>query len=85
MVSSSTPSCLGRLRLLLLLNLQEESAVDVRENTSESDRGSDKGVELLVSTDGQLEMAGGYALDLEVLGRVLRESVSKATNVAVRG
>lgn len=60
------------LCLLLLLNLEQKSAVDVRQNTTKGDGGADKGIELFVTSDGQLEMAGGDALDLEILGCVLR-------------
>lgn len=62
---------LDSLALLLLLDLQQQRAVDVGQDTSERDGGTDEGVELLVTTDGELEMAGSDALDLEILGRVL--------------
>ena len=65
------PLCLGSLGLLLLLDLEEKGAVDVRKDTSEGDGGADQGVQLFIATDGKLEMAGGDALDLEVLRRVL--------------
>lgn len=42
------------------------------QNTTESDCGTDEGVEFLVATNGQLEVAGCDTLDLEVLGGVLR-------------
>lgn len=41
------------------------------EDTTKSDGGTDEGIELLVTTDGELEMAWGDTLDLEVLGSVL--------------
>lgn len=63
--------CLGGLGLLLLLDLEEESAVDVGQDTSEGDGGADQGIEFFVATDGQLEMAGCDTLDLEVLGSIL--------------
>jgi hypothetical protein len=50
-----------------------QRAVDVRDDTAAGDRGLDERVELLVSADGQLQVAGRDALDLEVLGRVARE------------
>lgn len=43
----------------------------MREDTSEGDGGANQGVEFLVPTNGKLEMAGGDALDLEILGCVL--------------
>ena len=42
------------------------------QDTTEGDGGADEGVELLVTADGELEMAGGDALDLEVLCGVLQ-------------
>lgn len=63
--------CLGGLGLLLLLHLEQKGAVDVWENTTEGDGGTDQGIELFVTTDGELEMAGSDTLDLEILGSVL--------------
>ena len=65
------PLCLGSLGLLLLLNLEEERAVDVGQHASKSDGGPDESIELFVAADGKLEVAGGYALDLEILGGIL--------------
>ncbi len=59
-----------RLALLLLLHLQQKRSVDVRQHTTEGDGGTDEGVELLITTNGQLQMAGSDTLDLEILGRV---------------
>jgi hypothetical protein len=42
----------------------------VRQDTTEGDRRADERVELLVATDGELQMTGGDALDFEVLGSV---------------
>jgi hypothetical protein len=69
--SRPAPLCLDRLGLLLLFDLEEERAVDVRKDTSEGDGGADQGIQLFVAADGQLEMARRDALDLEVLGGVL--------------
>lgn len=63
---------LERLGLLLLLDLEEERAVDVWQHTTESNSGANQGVELLVTTDGELQVARGDTLDLQVLGGVLR-------------
>lgn len=46
----------------------------MRQDTTKGNGGADQGVELLVTTDGELEMSGGDALDLEVLGGVLYTS-----------
>ena len=54
-------------RLLLLLDLEEQGAVDVGQDTSEGDCGFDERVELLVAADGELQVAWRDALDLEVL------------------
>jgi len=44
--------------------------VNVRDDTSSGNGGLDEGVELFVTADGELQVAGRDALDLEVLGRV---------------
>lgn len=62
---------LQSLRLLLLLDLEEQGTVDVRENTTESDGGADERVKLLITTNGELEVTRGDTLDLEILGSVL--------------
>jgi len=54
-----------------LLDLQQECAVDVWQDTSESDGGANESIEFFVTTDGELEMAGSNALDLEILGSIL--------------
>lgn len=59
-----------RLALLLLLNLQEQSTVDTGQNTTESDGRADEGVQLFVTTDGELQVAGRDTLDLQILGGV---------------
>lgn len=64
-------STLESLGLLLLLDLEKQRAVDVWQHTTKGDGGSDQGIQLLVTTDGELQMAGCDALDLEVLGGVL--------------
>lgn len=43
------------------------------QDTAESDGGADERVEFLVPSDGQLQVAGGDALDLEILGGVSGE------------
>lgn len=61
----------GGLRaLLLLFNLEEQSAVDVRQNTTKGDRGVNESIKLLVTSDGELQVSGCNALDLEILGGV---------------
>ena len=47
--------------------------MDVGDDTTTGDGGLDEGVELLVTTDGELEMAGRDTLDLEVLAGVAGE------------
>lgn len=66
-------SCLnGRLLLLLLLDLEEEGPVDVRQDTAKGNGGADQGVKFLVTANGKLEMARCNALDLEILCGVLK-------------
>lgn len=50
------------------------------EDTTKRNCGTDEGVELFVTADSQLEMAGSDALHLEILGGVLRrERVSQVS------
>ena len=56
--------------LLLLLNLEQQRAIDVGKNTSKSDGGADERVEFLVASDSKLKMARGDTLDLQVLSGV---------------
>ena len=65
-------SALESLLLLLLLDLEQQRAVDVRQDTTEGDGGTDEGVELLVTTNGELQVAGRDTLNLEILGSVLK-------------
>lgn len=58
------------LLALLLLHLEEQRAVDTGQDTTESDGGTDQGIQLFVTADGQLEVARGDTLDLEILGGV---------------
>ena len=44
--------------------------MDVGNDAAAGDGGLDEGVQLLVSADGELQMAGGDTLDLQVLGGV---------------
>ena len=53
----------------LLGGLVDEGLVDVGDHTTAGDGRLDEGVELLVTTDGELKVAGGDALDLRCLGR----------------
>jgi hypothetical protein len=60
----------GLVALLLLLNLEQECAVDVRQNTTEGDRGVNESIKFLVASDGELQVSRRDALDLEILGGV---------------
>lgn len=64
--------CLLSLGLLLLLDLEEEGAVDVGQDTTKGDGGADQGIELFVTTDGELQVAGSDTLDFEILGGILQ-------------
>lgn len=61
------------LLALLLFDLEQQGAVDAGEDTTKGDGGADEGVELLVTTDGELQVAGRDTLDLEVLCGVAGE------------
>ena len=58
---------------LLVLALVDERLVDVRDDTAARDGRLDERVELLVTADRELQVAGSDPLHLEVLGRVARE------------
>ena len=54
--------------------------MDVGDHTTAGDGRLDEGVELLVTTDGELKVAGGDALDLLRLGRdVTRQRLDRTT------
>ena len=65
---------MGRRGILLLLGalalLADKGLVDMGDDSSAGDGGLDQGVQLLVSTDGQLQMAGSDTLHLQILGGV---------------
>lgn len=61
------------LLLSLLFNLEKQGAVDVGEDTTKGDGGTNERVEFLVAANRELQMAGSDALDLEILGGILRE------------
>lgn len=75
--SSQKDSVIGNIRLdldgllaLPLLDLEQQRAVDVGQDTTKGDGGADEGVEFLVAADSQLQVAGRDALHLEILGRI---------------
>ena len=59
-----------RWEFATFLTSPDERFVDVRNDTSSSDGGSNYVVELLISSDSQLKMAGGYSLHLQILAGV---------------
>lgn len=58
---------------LLLFDLEQQCAIDVREDTTERDGCANERVQFFVTSDRELQVSRGDALDLEVLGRVTRE------------
>ena len=54
----------------MLSRLHDESFVNVGDHTTTGDGSLDEGVELLVTTDSELQVAGSYAFDLKVLAGV---------------
>ena len=54
----------------LLGRLEDESLVNVGDDTTTCNGGLDEGVELLVSSDGELQMSGCNSLHLKVLAGV---------------
>ena len=69
--------------LLLLRALVDERLVDVRDHAAASNGGLDERVELLVTADGELEVAGRDALDLWVSGSRGRRRRSERVVVVV--
>ena len=61
---------LNLLPLLLLLHLQQQRAIDMRQHASERDRRPDQRIQLLVTADRELQVAGRDALHLEIFGGV---------------
>lgn len=59
-----------RLVLLLLLDLEQQRAVNPGQNTTERDGRADERVQLFVPTNGELQVARCDTLDLEILGGV---------------
>ena len=59
--------------------------MDVRDDTAARDGGLDQRVELLVTTDGELQVARRDALDAQVLGRVTRELEHLGARAGRRG
>lgn len=55
---------------LFRILLADQRFVDMRDDTTASDRRLDQTVQLLVSSDGQLQVPGSDTLHLQVLGRV---------------
>lgn len=71
--------------LLLLLDLEQQSAVDVGQDTTESNGGADERVQFFVTTDGELEMARSDTLDLEILGSVASKFENLSSQVLENG
>ena len=57
----------------LLVGLNDQGLVDVRDNTTAGDGGLDQRVELLVTADGKLQVTGSDSLHLQVLAGVAGE------------
>ena len=53
--------------LQLLLGLDDEGLVDVRDDTTTSNGSLDQGVKLFVSSDSELQVSWGDSLDFKVL------------------
>ena len=55
---------------LLLLNLEQKSAIDVRQHTTKGDSRANQSVQLFITSNGELQMTGGDTLDFEIFGGV---------------
>lgn len=58
------------LVLFLLLDLEQQRTVDTWQDTTESNGGADQSIQLLVTTNGELQVAGRDTLDFQILGGV---------------
>lgn len=70
---NASPLGVNHLLSLLLLDLEQESAVDVGKHTTKGNGCANQSVQFLVSADGKLQMARRDTLDLEILGSVACE------------
>ena len=57
----------------LLVGLNDQGLVDVRDHTTASDGSLDQSVKLFITADSELEMTRSYSLHLEVLAGVTGE------------
>lgn len=70
MAGSASRSHAQKCSSWLLVGLNDQGLVDVRDHTTAGDRGLDQRVELLITADSQLQVARSDSLHLEVLARV---------------
>lgn len=55
---------------LLLLDLKQKSAIDVRQHTTKGNSRANQSVQLFVTPNGELQMTGGDTLDFEIFSGV---------------
>ena len=67
---------LNHLSLLLLLDLEQQRTIDMWQHTTKGNGGANQSIKLLVAANSKLQVTRGDALDLEVLGSILRIQVS---------
>lgn len=67
---SSQIECISGSLNELLRRLHDKCLVDVGNHTTTGNRRLDKGVELLITSDRELQVAGSYALNLQVFAGV---------------
>ena len=58
--------CLSLFSFLLLLHLEQQRSVDVRQHATEGDGGADQGVQLFITPNSELQMTRCDALDFEI-------------------
>lgn len=70
MQAVSGARCVDFYSLGLLGCLKDQSLMDVRDHTTASNSGLDEGVELLITSNSELQMSRSNSLHLEILGGV---------------
>ncbi|PXF40306.1 hypothetical protein BWQ96_09962 [Gracilariopsis chorda] len=72
-IYKASKQSLFHLRTFLGALLVSEALVDVGDDTAAGNSGLDQTIKFLISSNGKLQVAGGYTLDLEILAGISGE------------